>query len=68
MLKTILNFSGVEVLTRDQQLNIIGKQIVAQCAKWAPIGASSANYPNYLCAELDESVEPLGPFFRSTGR
>ena len=62
MLKTILNFSGVEVLTREQQLNIVGKQIVAQCAKWAPIGASAANYPNYPCAELDEPVVPL-PFF-----
>lgn len=56
MLKTILNFKDVEVLSRNQQLNIVGKQIVALCKNWAPIGASAVNYPNYPCAELDEPM------------
>lgn len=58
MLKSILNFKGVEVLTRNQQLNIVGKQILPQCKNWAPIGANAANYPNYPCAEIYAPVEP----------
>ncbi|WP_152560973.1 hypothetical protein [Flavobacterium sp. ASV13] len=62
MLKTILNFNGVEVLTRNQQQIIFGGQTVAQCKNWAPAGANPAIYPNYPCAEIYEPVEPLEPF------
>lgn len=57
MLKSILNLNGVELLSKNQQKNIIGKGqngpgIHPVCADgdWAPPGATSATYPNYPCA------------------
>lgn len=57
MLKSLVNFKGVEVLGKEEQKNIIGKgPIQPQCKTWAPIGANAANYPNYPCAEIDGAV------------
>ncbi|MCV9933908.1 hypothetical protein OIU80_16620 [Flavobacterium sp. LS1R47] len=58
MLKTILNLNGVELLSKNQQKNIIGKGYngpisVPRCEKndWAPSGpgVNPADYPNYPC-------------------
>jgi hypothetical protein len=52
ILKTILNFSGVEVLSREEQINIIGKGDpiqVPRCDRYAPPGANPAEYPDYPC-------------------
>lgn len=56
MLKTILNLNGVELLSKNQQKNSIGKGYngpipVPRCDKndWAPVGANPSDYPNYPC-------------------
>jgi hypothetical protein len=66
MLRKILNLSGVEMLSLDQQKSILGKGKNGQpvggiCADndWAPVGANPAIYPNYPCAHLDGEVPCL---------
>ncbi|MDN3672880.1 hypothetical protein QWY99_07425 [Flavobacterium branchiarum] len=56
MLKTILSLNGVELLSKNQQKNIIGKGSngpipIPRCDKndWAPAGANPWEYPNYPC-------------------
>ncbi|MEA9414831.1 hypothetical protein [Flavobacterium sp. PL02] len=58
MLKTILNLNGVELLSKDQQKNTIGKGYngpisVPRCSDgdWAPSGpgVNPYDYPNYPC-------------------
>ncbi|WKL49052.1 hypothetical protein Q1W71_04525 [Flavobacterium pectinovorum] len=69
MLKSLINFRGVEVLGKEEQKNIIGKgPIKPQCKTWAPIGANAANYPNYPCAEIYAPVpEPCWPTLLEDG-
>ncbi|MCC9070691.1 hypothetical protein LNQ49_03630 [Flavobacterium sp. F-65] len=53
MLKTILSLKGVELLSKNQQKNVIGKgiggPIFPKCTIYAPADASPALYPNYPC-------------------
>lgn len=52
ILKTILNFSGVEVLSREEQINIIGKGggiEAPRCDRYAPPNSNPAEYPDYPC-------------------
>lgn len=58
MLKTILNFKGVEVLSKDQLLNFVGNGIEVHpaCDHFAPPGSSISQYPYYPCA-----TPPLTP-------
>lgn len=54
MLKTILNFSGVKVLSREEQINILGKgdsYQVPTCDRYAPPGSNPIDYPHYPCAD-----------------
>ena len=54
MLKTILNFSGVKMLSKEEQINIIGKgdsYQVPRCDRYAPPGSNPIDYPNYPCAD-----------------
>lgn len=54
MLKTILNFSRVKMLSREEQINIIGKgdsYQVPRCDRYAPPGSNPIDYPNYPCAD-----------------
>jgi hypothetical protein len=70
MLKSILNSRGVEVLSKEEQKNILGKgsPIHPACAdgNWAPEGANPANYPNFPCADIYEPV-PCFPTFLADG-
>lgn len=73
MLKALINFRGVEVLSKEEQKYIIGKgknntSGVGICADgdWAPVGANPAIYPNYPCAHLDGEV-PCFPTFLEDG-
>lgn len=53
MLKALINFRGVEVLSKEEQKYIVGKgTIQPRCKTWAPIGANAVNYPNYPCDEI----------------
>ncbi|KFF09597.1 hypothetical protein [Flavobacterium hydatis] len=68
MLKTILNLNGVELLSKNQQKNIVGKGqsgsgTAPRCSdgNWAPPGATKANYPNYPCADIPGKVVSLCP-------
>ena len=59
MLKKILDFKGVKVLSKDQMLNITGKgdvEVHPQCDRYAPIDANPLDYPYYPCA-----TPPLAP-------
>jgi len=59
MLKSILNFKGVEVLNKNQMLSITGKggtEVHAQCDSYAPENANPLDYPFYPCA-----TPPLEP-------
>ncbi|KIA97414.1 MULTISPECIES: hypothetical protein [unclassified Flavobacterium] len=75
MLKTILNLNGVELLSKNQQKNIVGKGQrgsgnTPRCSdgNWAPPGANPAYYPNYPCADIAEPVtEPCFPTFHADG-
>ncbi|AYN04325.1 hypothetical protein [Flavobacterium sp. 140616W15] len=65
MLKSILNLNGVELLSKNQQKNIIGKgqngpviQPACAAGDWAPPGATSVTHPNYPCAHT--IGEPIG--------
>jgi hypothetical protein len=70
MLKSILNSRGVEVLSKEEQKNIIGKgsPVHPVCADghWAPPGAIAANYPNYPCSDIAEPV-PCWPTLLEDG-
>ncbi|KFF09596.1 hypothetical protein B0A62_13435 [Flavobacterium hydatis] len=73
MLKTILNLNGVELLSKNQQKNIIGKGQngpgqVGKCSdgNWAPAGATQATYPNYPCIDVEGPV-PCLPTFHADG-
>jgi len=73
MLRRILNLSGVELLSQDQQKSIIGKgnntpsgSPICADGDWAPVGANPAIYPNYPCAHLDGEV-PCFPTFLEDG-
>lgn len=59
MLKKILNFKGVEVLSKNQMLKINGKggaEVLPQCDSYAPSNANPLDYPFYPCA-----TPPLSP-------
>ncbi|MFH6960035.1 hypothetical protein ACHRV1_21760 [Flavobacterium aquidurense] len=56
MLKTILNFSGVEVISKIQQKNILGGEVVARCERFAPSDVNPIHYPDYPC-----DTPPLAP-------
>jgi hypothetical protein len=61
MLKTILNLNGVELLSKEQKKNIVGKLgAVAKCSdgNWAPPGATQATYPNYPCINVEGTPHP----------
>ncbi|WP_264550908.1 hypothetical protein [Flavobacterium sp. N2038] len=63
MLKTILNFKGTEILSKEGQKYIFGRGTgvhpVCSDGNWAPVGANPANYPNYPCADIYEPVVPV---------
>lgn len=49
MLKTFLNFSGVDLLSSEELKNIKGFGEAPYCERWAPPGSNRAYYPNYPC-------------------
>ncbi|WP_281233589.1 hypothetical protein [Flavobacterium gelatinilyticum] len=61
MLKSILNFRGIEVLSKEEQKYIMGRELHPVCSdgNWAPINANPAEYPNYPCADIYEPVPCL---------
>ena len=58
MLKTILNFKGVEVLSVNEQKNVMGGTVICTIP-WTPL-------PYYGPCIMDAQIKPVEPICKST--
>ncbi|MFD1605152.1 hypothetical protein ACFSJW_01015 [Flavobacterium artemisiae] len=61
MLKKILNFEKIELLTTQQLKSIAGGNIQPRCVVFAPPLSSPSSYPFYPCAHNPAIVPTLCP-------
>ncbi|TDW51507.1 hypothetical protein EV144_101182 [Flavobacterium sp. 270] len=61
MLKKILNFERIELLSREQLKTITGGDTQPRCIVFAPAGSSPSSYPFYPCAHNPGIIPTLCP-------